>query len=497
MKQICDIAVIGRDIASLVAAMLCARWGKRTILIAEQGFASDYEISGYRFSVDPTPMSGFGPSQTCLRLLAELDLPLPDRSRLQRLDPAMQVLLPGCRLDLPAGREALCDELQREFPLLGSEFRSFLSSMQDAVDLFDDWVKANPWIRPSSCKEALRLLRLIPKLVKTKLALMRMTGSRLEKKEPAVKRILEAQRFILSHLHDEGLKSLSSAYAFCLPWRGLYYAAGGRGSLLEPMRKAFQDMGGKIINDGSIVRIRTAAGENEIDLKAGDDVDKILADRMIVSTKWENLAMILLTERKFQRLGRRLRNIRVVRFPFTVQMGVREVGLPERLAPLVAVVSDEKKSVTDRNLLFLQVSRPGDLESAPAGKRAVEVTLFLHESPLRLTNEELRRQIFSELDRLDSFLPFLRENIDYLDIDKSIELARRHQEAINMKYQTKSKPFWGITALGNRTPAPRVFLTGGLLLAGLGYEGEIMAGIQSAQSALAGEGGPRDAARTV
>ncbi len=495
MKQICDIAVIGRDMASLAAAMVCSRWGKRTILIAEQGLAADYEISGYRFTVDPTPLSGFGPSQTCLKLLAELDLPLPERSRLERLDPAMQVILPGCRLDLPADRNAVCEELQREFPLFQNEFRSFFSSMQDAVDLFDNWTKSNPMIRPSSFKEALRLLKLIPRLLNTKLALMRMMR-RLEKKEPSAKRILEAQRAILSHLHDPGAKSLSSAYAFCLPWRGLYYPAGGRGHLLESMKKAFQDMGGKIISACSIVRIRTS-GENEIDLKAGDDVEKVLADRLIVSTKWENLAMILLSERKFQRLGRRLRNARTVRYPFTIQMGVREAGLPEKLAPLVAFVSDEKKSVMDQNLLFLQVSRSGDLEFAPTGKRAIDVTFYLRESPLRLTNEELRGQILSELERLDAFLPFLRENIEYLDIEKSIELARCHQESINQKYRTKRNPFFGIMTLSNKTPAPRVFLTGGLLLAGLGYEGEIMAGVHSAQSALAGEGGPRDDARAI
>jgi len=367
--------------------------------------------------------------------------------------------------------------------------------MQDAVDLFDGWTKSNPLIRPSSFKEALRLLKLLPKLLHAKLALMRMMG-RLEKKEPSAKRSLEAQGAILSHQYEPGVKSLSSAYALCLPWLGLYYAAGGRGHLLESMKRAFQGMGGTIISDCSSVRIRTS-GENEIDLKAGDDVEKILADRMIVSTKWENLAMILLSERKFQRLGRRLRNSRTVRYPFTIQMGVGEAGLPEKLAPLVALVSDEKKSVMDQNLLFLQISRSGDLEFAPAGRRAIDATFYLHESPLRLTNDELRSQILSELDRLDAFLPFLRENIEYLDIEKSIELARRHQEVINQKYSTKPNPFFGIMTLPNKTPASRVFLTGGLLLAGLGYEGEIMAGVHSAQSALAGEGGPRDAARAI
>jgi len=495
MKRICDIAVIGRDMASLVAAMMCARWGKRTILIAEQGLLSDHELSGYRFFVDPTPLSGFGPSQTCLKLLAELDLPLPERSRLERLDPAMQVILPGCRLDLPADREALCEELQREFPLLANEFRPFFSSMQDAVDLFNDWTRSNPLIRPSSLREGLKLLKLTPKLLKTRFALIKMMR-RAERKAPSMKRVLEAERFIFSDMHDASLTSLSSAYAFCMPWRGLYYAAGGRGSLLESMQKAFQDMGGEIVSDCSVVRIRTL-DENEIDLKAGDDVEKILADRLIVSTKWENLAMILLSERRFQRLGRRLRNARTVRFPFTIQMGVREACLPEKLAPLVAFVNDEKKSVMDQNLIFLQVSRPGDLELAPPGKRAMNVTFFLQESPLRLTNEELQRQILSELDRLDSFLPFLRENIDYLDVEKSIELARRHQEVINSKYSTKPKPFLGIMALTNRTPSPRVFLTGGLLLAGLGYEGEIMAGVHSAHAALADQGGAHDAARAV
>ena len=485
MKQICDIAVIGRDLASLVAALIASRWGRKTILIAEQGFPGGYEFSGYRFPVDPTPMSGFGPSQTFLKLFAELDLPLPERSRLERLDPAMQVLLPSCRLDLSSDRDALCFELTREFPSLKNELLTFFTCMQKTVELFDQWMKFNPLVRPSSLKEALKLLKLTPKLIRARMALRNL--ARLERSEPAIKRIFEAQKAVLSHWHLDGLQSLSSAYTFSLPWRGIYYPAGDPGSLVESMKKSFEDMGGTIITDCSVVRLRAHEGI-EADMKVGDDTVKVLADRLIVSTKWENLPMILLGERKFQRLARRLRGVRNVRYPFTIHLGVHEVGLPEKLAPFAAVVSDVNRSVMEENLIFLHTSRSGDVEHAPAGRRAVAATFFLNESPLRLNNEELKIQVLAALDRLDAFLPFLRDNIEYMNIGKSTELARCHQEVINQKFQTASDPFFGLITLRNKTPAPNVFLTGGLLLAGLGYEGEIMAGVHSAYAALAKEG---------
>jgi phytoene dehydrogenase-like protein len=83
------------------------------------------------------------------------------------------------------------------------------------------------------------------------------------------------------------------------------------------------------------------------------------------------------------------------------------------------------------------------------------------------------------VERVETFLPFLRENIDHINIGKSIERSRKYQEAVNQKYIMRADPILGIAALPNRTPMRNVFLTGGMLLASLGFEGEIVSGINA------------------
>jgi hypothetical protein len=101
-----------------------------------------------------------------------------------------------------------------------------------------------------------------------------------------------------------------------------------------------------------------------------------------------------------------------------------------------------------------------------------------------LTDPELSGVAKAIIDSLEGLLPFLRENIDYVNIEKSISWARRSQEVINQKYRTRKGTITGITTLSPVTPLSNVFLTGGILRAGLGFEGEILAGMDAALLAL-------------
>jgi hypothetical protein len=53
----------------------------------------------------------------------------------------------------------------------------------------------------------------------------------------------------------------------------------------------------------------------------------------------------------------------------------------------------------------------------------------------------------------------------------------------------RSRPLVGLKTLSPRTRIPNVWLTGGILRAGLGFEGEILAGMDAAHEA--GQGGRR------
>jgi phytoene dehydrogenase-like protein len=136
----------------------------------------------------------------------------------------------------------------------------------------------------------------------------------------------------------------------------------------------------------------------------------------------------------------------------------------------------------------LEISAAGDTKRAPHGKRALSATVFLKESPLLLKDEGLKQISNAVFQSLETFLPFLQENLDFLNIDKAIELSRKNQEVVNQKYCMQSCPFLGLSSISNRTHIRNVYVTGGMLLAGLGFEGEILSGINAANSVIAREG---------
>jgi hypothetical protein len=161
-------------------------------------------------------------------------------------------------------------------------------------------------------------------------------------------------------------------------------------------------------------------------------------------------------------------------------LGVHEEGLPERMAPYVAVVPDDRIPSRHRNLVFIERSLQGEISRAPEGRRALSATVFLKESPLVLDDSELKGIAKTMIDALEGFLPFLRESIDYVNIEKSIAVGRQSQEIINQKYRMRRRSNIALNTLSPVTPLHNVVLTGGVFRAALGFEGEILTGMDAA-----------------
>jgi len=136
--------------------------------------------------------------------------------------------------------------------------------------------------------------------------------------------------------------------------------------------------------------------------------------------------------------------------------------------------------MTRRDLVFLHLSPVGDTDYAPQGCRALSATIYLADSPLRLSDQELKKEAMGIIDLLETFLPFLRESIDYLRVDQSILHSRKDQEILSRKYHTPKRLFFGMRTFSPHTRLRNVLLTGSILRAGLGFEGEILAGMNAA-----------------
>jgi phytoene dehydrogenase-like protein len=471
-----DTLIIGRDLSSLIAALTSVREGRKTVMIMEGDPEMEYREAGYVFPFDPRPLSGLADRQILSRLLPDMTPADDEISPNQIMNPAFQVILSGHRIDLFQDRERLLNDLIREFPEKVREIKRFYHAVSKVGSMVERWIEEDETDRLGLIRGILRKLARLPAAITTRSSLI-IQG---KGKNDAFRRVVEAQMNFLSNLELDGNPfPVSAGYLLSLPMRGLFYPRGGMTALISRLRFAFTKHGG-ILKDGcSVIRVETEP-DVTVDLECEGSSATLRGRKLIVSAQWEKLELLLPGRKVFPRHYRRFASIRPAAYPFCLHMGVHEEGLPESMAGYVVVLRDGTGPVTYRDLVFLQTSLSGENDRAPAGRRAISATVYLADSPLRMSDQELKDAATKIIDSLEEFLPFLRDNIDYLRVDQSIFLSRRYQEIVNRKYRARRRPFFGMSTLSPQTRLSNVLLTGGILRAGLGFEGDIIAGMDAA-----------------
>lgn len=474
-----DTLIIGRDLSSLVSAVTAVRQGQKTALIVEGDTETAHREEGYLFPVDPRPFSGLADGQLVSGFFKTPLSPMADKPEPSPMNPSFQVILPGHRIELFQDQEQRIDEMIREFPGQRREITSFYRAVAKAAHLVDRRIAEETAGGPGGVKRFLGRFLRFPSEFAAHSALLLPQGE----KANGFGRVIQAQLKFLSHLTmEEERLPLCAAYLLSLPSRGLYYPKGGMNAFLSRLRGAFTDCGGILLEGCSVIRIQTKP-QILVDLDAAGSSSTLRGRKLIVSAQWEKRDLLLPVRKRYFRWYRGLDSIAPTGYPFYLHMGVRSEGLPEKMAAYAVVVRDGEGPVKDRDLVFLETSLPGDTDRAPEGHRALTATVFLADSPLRLDDQELKEVAMNIIHALENFLPFLRESIDYLHVDKSIATSRECQELATRKYSVTKQPFWGLKTRSPATRIPNVLLTGSLLRAGLGFEGEIIAGIDAALTA--------------
>jgi hypothetical protein len=104
-------------------------------------------------------------------------------------------------------------------------------------------------------------------------------------------------------------------------------------------------------------------------------------------------------------------------------------------------------------------------------------TVFLPNDSTAWSKENLEAQALSTIKRLQFFLPFLKENIKFIDIDKSIDISIRYRTTVNPKYIPEKSSLTGFSAKNNKTCFRNIYRTGSSLLTDAGTDGEIISGM--------------------
>ncbi len=477
MQTMFDVIVIGSDLSSLIAALLSARYGRKTLLISECGLDDRLAFSGYTFNIDPFPWSGFGTGQIFAKLFSELNIPLPDPAIISPLNPAIQVILPDHRIDFFIEREALIRDIHREYPEEDRQIRNLYDSVSKVSDTLDRAVRDTLESHDRSVRDRMKGMLDMPFFMGEIWRLAQKLRS--VEKESSLGSIFESELSLLSNQYVNHDKPLSSAYLLSLPWRGLYYHFGGKHLLLSQFRKRFDDLRGETIAEASVTAVR-AGNRIEVDLKQKGKTSGVMGQQLVISAKSPALGLLLSAEGKLSKLARRLRRVETAQYPFTLHMGIDNRGVPDRMGEYVIVIPDRRVSHADAGpFLFLESSVSNDTALAPRGKRTLSATAFLARSPVSMEDRELLDLSEAMIRSLETFLPFLRESTDVLDMARSLEVSRRYQQIVNPRYRFSGLSIPGLMTFPIRSPLPNVAVTGGITFAGLGFEGEVLSGMKA------------------
>jgi phytoene dehydrogenase-like protein len=402
------------------------------------------------------------------------------------LNPALQIVHPRHRLELFLEKEELLWDFSREFPEKKSEIGGLYQRALKDNSFLDGILSEYISPVPRSFGDSMKIRMARMEAMVTREVLFASRFSRALPKNSSPRNLLETAFFLLSNLQITDTIPLVVARLLLLPLRGIYYLQGGKQIFVRCLEERFESLGGDLLRGGDVADIRPGA-KVEMRLRQGGRETTIVGKRLLMSTKSAGWRVLLAQDRRFRGLQSSLDDPAGTLYPFTIHLGIHEKGIPERMSEYAVVISDGQ-GLPQGHPVFLELSAAGDRDLAPPGRRSLSVTVLLDRPPAELEDGALEAVSRSLLTSLRNFLPFLEDNIDLARIPDSVLLNRRRAPVLSPKYRFKKMPELGIFAKTGRTPLKNILMTGGRMLPGLGFEGEVLSGIQAARLSAGGLG---------
>jgi phytoene dehydrogenase-like protein len=406
--KVFDVAILGAGLSGLIAATRLAKENRSVLLLKEKGYRSSYTRDGYRF----VPYSNFSEQQIQTRLLKKISPPTDHRENQKKRDKpeqkvSFQVILPEARIDLYRERSLLQREWRREFPEELNQIENFYAELERIKQVLKKVKSKSPsgshfpiWNR-SFLKRWLSFDGL-PK---------GGADQWLSSFSSEFKKFIELQMISQGNLH-------SDSFPIPLVSHLLFHDPGDEWEESVDLEKVTQGMIEKFIQSGGSVE--DIEGVEKVQMKGrggfslllkGDE--KIYRSRsLVLNSPLHCLSNLFGKKGKaLSRWGKKIRP-RYVLVPFF--LGIRERVIPVGMRNLLVSILNLQKPYEGGNLLFLSLSRKGDENQAPEGKRALTVqSLMSCGGSQKNSISDLQDGVMIHLKHL---FPFLENHIEFIDL---------------------------------------------------------------------------------
>jgi phytoene dehydrogenase-like protein len=154
-----DVCVVGSRLGGVAAGALLARRGFRVLHVDTTGTGTGYDEAGWRLPWGPSLLPALRGMPSADAVLAELGLGTDASRILESSRPALQVLLPRHRVDLPVSPTERVHELTREWPGEAARLESALVEARALLERDQAFLAALPPLPPRGLRARWRLHR--------------------------------------------------------------------------------------------------------------------------------------------------------------------------------------------------------------------------------------------------------------------------------------------------------------------------------------------------
>lgn len=481
-----DLVVLGDDLAALVCATLCARRGLRTLVLGDDRPVR-YMLGPHKLPVEPVswPTAAGAAGE---RILKELHAELALRRKLREPKIAAQLVAPELRVDLGADR--LAAELEREVGARAADWLARWDRAGEIARLFDP---------PLTTEYAFPGVGFFEKRDLAKLtehaAQAASTWWTDAERDPSA--ALWYQLAVIAQRHPAPAP-IAIARAVDL-WRTGPASLRGDGDAIRELFAEKLTTAGGEIRAGKVTELGVSWGKlTSLTLQNGDEIG---TGQVVASRPPSELAE-LLGKKAPKRLAELADSVAIAGYRYTLNIVLDEAGIPEHMAPTVAVVAAADQKPVEDAAFSIHLGETDD-----AGRVVVTIAAILaSEGPIEPAHLPARCAALRDglWQRLDDIMPFFERHL--VLAHSPFEATAPHVPGGRGSYDVPRNlplamaPIWRgqlaqtaeTGALPYTTGLKNLTLTGDQILPCLGVEGSLAAGWSAAKVACAIAGKKKD-----
>ena len=463
-SRVYDAIVLGRSLGAAFAAALLARRGLRVLWAEQGGVAVTYPHQGFLWPTRALPLPALRAVPLLEDALTELGLTTQVSRALRPVVPALQLVLPRHRLDLPLDEARRLAECTREFGNAGAHLAEVVKQLAVAHTATDGFFRTKEALPSSGLLARWRLRRALNGW--TSLA----TPSPLSESEPAEHLLSRATAFLV---YQEAPGPLAVRRSLGQLLAGPQRFPGGQAGLQDVLRHRFEELGGTLLPaDGlpdSGVQALSLEGGQPVGLDVrGSEASHRAAFLLSALDDAELLPLIPTALRTGKAAA--LHPLSPSHAVLSVHWVLPATALPQGLGE-IAVVDDG--SAVGACLVQVGPARRVEARSDEPGLRLVTAAAV---APADVETAPVSRHAARIEAALERLLPFAKSQLVARSIPQ-LDSPQRVPSLLHPLLPRAAKATWEGVGVPPTTPWPSLVRAGREVCPGLGLEGEVLAAL--------------------